>query len=279
MVPPIVFPAHSSSREGLNVIMARDSPPDTTTNQGSHPTLTTGKIAAMVVPIVLLLTGIIIGAIYAYRRRSQKVNILHEAQRPTTFSEKGNINFSTSNSQNTFIVALPTAKTTGQDITIGLGNDKPRVLYVAPGEDPSSAPLKKGSEIPPNLPTLKIDTSHLSSSPQGQTYSPSPSPRTAASKSPTALSDTTGKPYRMVIVDSTFPTSLPDELQIRPGEHLYLIEEYEDEWCLVQRVASKERGVVPRLCILEKERTPSAKIRNVFRFSAQAIAASKASRG
>ncbi|KAF8582294.1 hypothetical protein K439DRAFT_1306905, partial [Ramaria rubella] len=57
-----------------------------------------------------------------------------------------------------------------------------------------------------------------------------------------------------VVVESTFTVTLHDELQIREGEILRLLEEYEDEWCLVQRVGSNllEKGVVPRFCVIDK---------------------------
>ena len=54
----------------------------------------------------------------------------------------------------------------------------------------------------------------------------------------------------MVVVCS-FSPSLADELAINVGEPLKLIQEYEDEWCLVQRIGKNdsERGVIPRFCI------------------------------
>lgn len=233
---------------------------------------------------------IISGVIYSHRRRSRakKIGNLIMPQYSGTLPEKTTFGLSAPNSQGTFLVALPTSSqgVTGQDARVGLISDKPRVLYVAPGEDPSSAPLKKVNEGSQNIPALKINTSALAPpTTHGQTSSPSLSPRTSASKSPAGYSATpstksspSGKPYRLVVADSTFPPSLADELEIQVGEHLYLIEEYEDEWCLVQRVGSQEKGVVPRLCVVEKDRTPSTKTKNVFRFSAQAIAASKASK-
>ncbi|KAH8099632.1 hypothetical protein BXZ70DRAFT_239795 [Cristinia sonorae] len=59
---------------------------------------------------------------------------------------------------------------------------------------------------------------------------------------------------RLMIVTSTFIPSLPDELLIKVGEPLRLIEEYEDEWCLVQRVGKEdaEKGVIPRFCLHER---------------------------
>jgi len=59
---------------------------------------------------------------------------------------------------------------------------------------------------------------------------------------------------RLMVVACTFVPSLADELAIRLGEPLRMLEEYEDEWCLVQRVgkADAERGVVPRFCLQER---------------------------
>lgn len=274
-----------------------------------HSMSNTGKIAAIVVPITLIVLGtmklecshlssgrshlfvlglIISGVIYSRRRRlrAKKIGNLIVPKYSGTLPEKPALDLSAQGSQGTFLVALPKSSqdVMGQDTRIGLVSDKPRVLYVAPGEDPSSAPLKKGNEGSQNIPALKINTSALAPPTiHGQASSPSHSPRTAASKSPVGYSTTlstnsspSGKPYRLVIADSTFPPSLSDELEIQVGEHLYLIEEYEDEWCLVQRVGSQEKGVVPRLCVVEKDRTPSTKTKNVFLFSAQAITASKA---
>jgi hypothetical protein len=48
--------------------------------------------------------------------------------------------------------------------------------------------------------------------------------------------------------------SLSDELPIRLGETIRMIAEYEDEWCLVQRVGrTDERGVIPRFCLTERQ--------------------------
>lgn len=65
---------------------------------------------------------------------------------------------------------------------------------------------------------------------------------------------------RLMVVGCTFVPSLPDELTIRVGEPVRMLEEYEDEWCLVQRVgnADAERGVVPRFCVQEVPQTQAA---------------------
>lgn len=266
--------------------MTKRSSPDT---KNGHSMSNTGKIAAIVIPIILIVLALIIGGgIYIRRRRSRakKIGSLIVPPYSGTLPEKTNLDLFAPNPQGTFLVSLPTTSSrgvTGRDTTIGLISEKPRVLYVAPGEDPSSAPLKKGNEGLQNIPSLKINTSALvPPTSHGQASSPCLSPRTSASKSPGGYpttpctkSSSPSKPYQLVVVDSTFPPSLADELAIQVGEHLYLIEEYEDEWCLVQRVGSQEKGVVPRLCVVEKDRTPSTKSKNVFRFSAQAIAASK----
>lgn len=58
---------------------------------------------------------------------------------------------------------------------------------------------------------------------------------------------------RVMIVQSTFKPSLTDELLVRVGEKLKMLEEYEDEWCLVQRIGGDmQKGVVPRFCLREQ---------------------------
>ena len=43
---------------------------------------------------------------------------------------------------------------------------------------------------------------------------------------------------------------------MRAGETLRLLKEFEDEWCLVQRVGrpDAEKGVVPRFCLADRPR-------------------------
>jgi hypothetical protein len=70
---------------------------------------------------------------------------------------------------------------------------------------------------------------------------------------------------RVVVVTTSFRPTLPDELGLRTGETLRLIKEFDDEWCLVQRVGrpTAEKGVVPRFCLTERPRL----IKNCARFS------------
>jgi len=63
----------------------------------------------------------------------------------------------------------------------------------------------------------------------------------------------TGLP-KLVVVISTFATTLPDELEIRMGETLRMLEAFPDEWCTVERIGrgKKQRGAVPMFCLEEK---------------------------
>ncbi|GJE96412.1 hypothetical protein PsYK624_126090 [Phanerochaete sordida] len=86
--------------------------------------------------------------------------------------------------------------------------------------------------------------------------SPLPSPVRSASMGPDSplfksLASAPKLPAaRLMVVACTFVPSLPDELHVAVGEPLRMLEEYEDEWCLAQRVgADGARGVVPRFCL------------------------------
>ncbi|KIM86344.1 hypothetical protein PILCRDRAFT_322820 [Piloderma croceum F 1598] len=59
---------------------------------------------------------------------------------------------------------------------------------------------------------------------------------------------------RLMTVAHPFEPSMDDELSIGLGETVRLLEEYEDEWCLVQRVGRIDamKGVVPRFCLMER---------------------------
>jgi len=59
---------------------------------------------------------------------------------------------------------------------------------------------------------------------------------------------------RLVTVAQTFPKTLHDELEVKVGETLRLLQEFKDGWTLCQRVgpADAERGAVPSCCIAER---------------------------
>ena len=55
-------------------------------------------------------------------------------------------------------------------------------------------------------------------------------------------------------ISDTFVPSLEDELSVKLHEVVRLLEEYDDDWCLVQRVGRPDapKGVVPRFCLKER---------------------------
>ncbi len=59
-----------------------------------------------------------------------------------------------------------------------------------------------------------------------------------------------------MLVSTSFKPTRDDELAVRAGEALRVLKEFEDEWCLVQRVGSAdaEKGVVPRFCLVDRPR-------------------------
>jgi hypothetical protein len=59
---------------------------------------------------------------------------------------------------------------------------------------------------------------------------------------------------RLMSVCDTFVPSLSDELEIKLNEVVRLLEEFEDEWCFVQRVGRRDapKGIIPRFCIQER---------------------------
>ena len=68
---------------------------------------------------------------------------------------------------------------------------------------------------------------------------------------------------RLMVVTTSFKSTRHDELELRTGETMRLIREFDDEWCLVQRVGrpSSEKGVVPRFCLSERTRVVKNHVR------------------
>ncbi|KAI0374637.1 hypothetical protein BV20DRAFT_381842 [Pilatotrama ljubarskyi] len=144
----------------------------------------------------------------------------------------------------------------------------PPPTYTA-SNTPSSTP--SSSPRPPhlNLPTVTVTHDNSTLAVPAAVPSPVPSPRRASSFGVGAPMGTDqqanlkSKPSikgqklpRTMLVEHTFVPSLADELSIKVGETLRMLEEYEDEWCLVERLGSRsgERGVVPRFCLKERPR-------------------------
>lgn len=64
---------------------------------------------------------------------------------------------------------------------------------------------------------------------------------------------------RLMIVATTFTPARDDEILVKVGETLRLLEEYGDGWCSVQRVGRQdaEKGVMPRFCLKERPKVLS----------------------
>ena len=146
-----------------------------------------------------------------------------------------------------------------------------RILALNPIPLPSPPAESGYSDVPPPTP-MRRSPGRGVSTPVREWFdlppvpSPGLSPRsesfnhTAGSTSaPRASLATTIMPRslpRLMVVTTPFQPSLPDELGLRTGETMRLIREFDDEWCLVQRVgrSDAEKGVVPRLCLAERPR-------------------------
>jgi hypothetical protein len=74
--------------------------------------------------------------------------------------------------------------------------------------------------------------------------------------SPTEINPEAHDLPRMMTVVHTFEPTLTDELNIKVGDTVRMLEEYKDQWCLAQHIGSPDapRGVVPRFCLQERKR-------------------------
>lgn len=144
----------------------------------------------------------------------------------------------------------------------------PPPTYTATHNSRSSSPSTSPRPPALNLPTVTITHDNNSLSVPAPP-SPVPSPRRTSSfikEAPAGFGESGLKPKpsmkgqklpRKMLVEHTFIPSLADELAVKVGETLSMLEEYEDEWCLVERIGGRfgERGVVPRFCLKERTRT------------------------
>ncbi|KAI0256569.1 hypothetical protein BJV78DRAFT_289904 [Lactifluus subvellereus] len=123
-------------------------------------------------------------------------------------------------------------------------------------------------DIPPPTPMSKSSRA-TDSTPICESFDlpPAPSPRSSSFIRTTSTLTSSPRPSlatvfapksfpRLMLVTTSFEPTRDDELAVRTGETLRLIREFEDEWCLVQRVGrpEAERGVIPRSCLTDRPR-------------------------
>jgi len=245
----------SSAKRSIDVV-ARD---ESASDPGSAVTLPpkgTKAIIGIVVMLSVLVLGFAAWRIYVFRSNKKKKSqpvVQHVGLFDAVDAQSIKRSLSDSSTLSPPKAAL-TRERNPAEFKINLGYE-PKVIYIAPqpATPPSvgkAMPKVSNLAIVPNVGPPSYDQS---------LPKPPMSPRTVASIAPKLLQVKSDKLPRLVIVESTFPASLHDELEIRVGETLKLLEEYEDEWCLVQRVGSKyvEKGVIPRFCIVDKPENPA----------------------
>ncbi|KAG6864747.1 hypothetical protein C0991_007422 [Blastosporella zonata] len=138
----------------------------------------------------------------------------------------------------------------------------------APGEAQSSIPIPPSpivstiSPPPPTPPANRRTKSSFAS--QIEQPMPAPSPRSESfapqdlvyPKEPgdSPSDESNQKLPRLMSVTSSFTPTLDDELAIKLGDTVRMLDEYKDGWCLVQRVGRIDapKGAVPRFCLQER---------------------------
>lgn len=237
---------HHSAKRSL--FFERDSspsdsqPPATTLPHGTQ------ALVGIVVVLSLFVLGFAAWRIYVFRKKRNAADSRRSQHEGLYDAVEEDIRRRSSNSsQVTFPQPAMTRERNPAEIKLNLGY-QPKVIYVAPLQEVPEKTAHKGP------------ASNLQIKPPVDFDGPKApiSPRTVASIAPKLPPVPSARLPRLVLVESTFQTTLHDELSIKVGEVLRLLEEYEDEWCLVQRVGSKnaEKGVVPRFCVVDKPDSP-----------------------
>jgi len=138
----------------------------------------------------------------------------------------------------------------------------PRLIPIPP----SPAAAAGTPPTPPTPPANRRTKTSFTSLSERQPLPAAPSPR-SESFSPRDLvnaresadyhSEDSGRDQklpRLMSVATTFTPTLDDELAIKVGDTVRMLDEYLDGWCLVQRVGRIDapKGAVPRFCLQER---------------------------
>ncbi|KAF9652884.1 hypothetical protein BDM02DRAFT_3108515 [Thelephora ganbajun] len=139
----------------------------------------------------------------------------------------------------------------GRDYENQIPSPKPLPLPVLMKASP---PSNKKSTPALNL-DVNCDAEATQPSPlRSASFNPNTKTQSFSSRISSRMSMGAKKLPRLMTVAVLYVPSLSDELPIKLGETIRMIEVYEDEWCLVQRVGrTDERGVVPRFCLVERQ--------------------------
>jgi hypothetical protein len=140
----------------------------------------------------------------------------------------------------------------------------------AQGQSPRFIPIPPSPAVsantPPTPPTPPANRRTKASFVSLSEPLPAPTPRSESfaahdlanprdsTDSPSDESGRDQKLPRLMSVATTFTPTLDDELAIKVGDTVRMLDEYRDGWCLVQRVGRIDapKGAVPRFCLQER---------------------------
>jgi hypothetical protein len=73
---------------------------------------------------------------------------------------------------------------------------------------------------------------------------------------PARVDNAEGKTVRLMNVIGPYTPTLSDELHVRAGDTVRVLQEYQDGWCFAQFVGKVDapKGVVPMVCLQERKR-------------------------
>ncbi|PFH55321.1 hypothetical protein XA68_10121 [Ophiocordyceps unilateralis] len=122
-----------------------------------------------------------------------------------------------------------------------------RSFSTSTGSINGSNPFAGGRTVgPPSTRSPPPGSMALSTSPTGTDYSLSSVSSEAAAAGAAAGLPPVSAVHR---VQLDFKPTLDDEMELRIGELIRLLHEYDDGWCLVSRLDRSQQGVVPRTCL------------------------------
>jgi len=160
---------------------------------------------------------------------------------------------------------VPQKKVRGVDISVPQMRGKSLPKF--PGEQPPSQNIPPLIPPPVPLPENLFQPPTSSIPPPSKKFNIVPQPHTnsvpASLPSPTRSDSLVPhhlvippkKLPRLMMVATTFSQTMEDELSVETGDTVRLLEEFQDEWCLVQRIwrIDAPKGMVPRFCLQERQ--------------------------
>ena len=254
----VAAPTDASLADVQSAPTASPAPEQTNSSGG----MSSGGKAGLAIGIIAIIAILSAVGFFFYRRKQN--NAAHAQQLD---NEKSNAAGGMARAASMSAPVAPRLSNKAENNALPEMNEKQAAMG---GIDPVAAPTMRGRTPEPQpsertnpfgdhakVPETAVAPAPLTPKPLNVQHNTSPRPSTSGSdKSASSATSAAavpkgpdGQPLNVHRVQLDFAPSMDDELELRQGQLVRMLHEYDDGWCLCVRLDRSQQGVTPRSCI------------------------------